>query len=428
MNASVSDVIVIGAGHAGLSISYHLKELHLDHIVFEQGTIGKSWQTQRWDTFKLNTPNKHNLLPGQENLYSDEEGFSSALDFVSLLQDYKSEFDLPVIENSRVLSVKKITGPEKFRVCVSENGTTRYYYSKQLVIASGGQNVKKIPSISKNISEDVMQLHASEFRNSSLLPEGAVMVVGSAQSGVQIAEDLVENGRKVFISTSQVARVPRRYRGKDIVDWLMLTGFNDVRTSEVIDPKVFAMKQPQTSGVGIRGHTLSLQALARKGAVILGKMGSADAANLQILSDADAHVKFADEFSGKMKNMIDEYILKSGIQAPQPEEDIDDKPDITSACASSVTSLNLKENNITSIIWTTGFTGDFSYLKLPVFNENGMLKHSDGISDIEGLYFLGLPWLRKRKSGIIPGIKEDSGFIATQILANTRLTWGKPLK
>jgi len=127
------------------------------------------------------------------------------------------------------LSVDNVSGLNKFSVSVSENGTHKYYSSKQLVIASGGQNVKNIPSFATNISEDVLQLHACEYRNSSSLPEGAVLIAGSAQSGVQIAEDLIESGRRVFISTSQVARVPRRYRGKDIVDWLMLTGFNDVR-------------------------------------------------------------------------------------------------------------------------------------------------------------------------------------------------------
>ncbi|HBC78250.1 MAG TPA: heavy metal resistance protein CzcO [Bacteroidales bacterium] len=418
MRDSILDVIVIGAGHAGLSISYYLKELQLDHIVFEQGKTGNSWRHQRWESFRLNTPNKYNLLPGQENTFPDAEGFSSAADFVFLLQEYFKKFDLPVSENSRVLSVDNFSGSKYFSVCVSEYGTVKCYNSKQLVISSGGQNIKNIPSLAKSISEEVFQLHASEFRNSSLLPDGAVLVVGSAQSGVQIAEDLIEAGRKVFLSTSQVARVPRRYRGKDIVDWLMLTGFNDVRTSDITDPRILSMKQPQASGLGIRGHTVSLQSLARKGAVILGKIETADPEKVFFQPDAAAHVKFADEFSGKMKNMIDDYVLKSGLQAPPAEEDIDDRPDEKAACASGITSLNLKENNVTSVIWTTGFKGDFSYLKLPVFDENGLLKHTDGVSDITGLYFLGLPWLRKRKSGIISGIIEDARFMSEKLKAN----------
>ena len=420
MNASVLDVIVIGAGHAGLSISYHLKKLHLDHIVFEQAEIGNSWRNQRWDSFKLNTPNKFNLLPGQENTFADAEGFSSASDFVCLLHDYSKKFDLPVIEKSRVLSVEYVSGSKYFSVCVSENGSAKYYFSKQVVIASGGQNIKNIPSFAKNISEEVLQLHTCEYRNASLLPEGAVLIVGSAQSGVQIAEDLIESGRRVFISTSQVARVPRRYRGKDIVDWLMLTGFNEVKTTDVTDPQILTMKQPQASGVGVRGHTVSLQSLARKGVVILGKIDNADADTLFIKPDAAANVKFADEFSRKMKVMIDEFVQKSGLKAPPAEIDIDDQPDETAECASGIASFGLQETNITSIIWTTGFLGDFSYLKLPVFNNYGILKHTEGISDIEGLYFLGIPWLRKRKSGIILGIKEDSEFIAKKLFTSSR--------
>jgi putative flavoprotein involved in K+ transport len=255
-----------------------------------------------------------------------------------------------------------------------------------------------------------------------LIPDGAVLVVGSAQSGMQIAEDLINRGRKVFISTSQVSRVPRRYRGKDIVDWLVLTGFYDIQTIDITDPRLLAMKQPQVSTVGLRGHTLSLQALARNGAVILGKTEAADAGTFFLQPDAAAHIKFADESSKKIKEMINEYIQKSNLYAPPPEEDPDDDPDETASCASSVTSINLKENNITSVIWTTGFVGDFSYLKLPVFDDSGILKHHNGISDIEGLYFLGFPWLRKRKSGIIMGIREDAELTAEKLLTRYRLT------
>ena len=419
MNTTVPDIIVIGAGQAGLSISYQLKQLHLNHIVFEQSRIGDSWRNQRWDSFKLNTPNKLNLLPGQENVFSDAEGFCSAQEFSALLEEYSRKFQLPVVEDCKVLAVESISGSKDFSVSVSENGFVKYYRAKQIVVASGAQNKMNIPPFAENISPEIFQLHAGEYRNGSMLPEGAVLVVGSAQSGVQIAEDLINRDRKVFISTSQVARVPRRYRGKDIVDWFILTGFFDLRTIDVTDPQILLMKQPQTSSAGLRGHTSSLQALARNGAVILGKMENADAVTIFLQPNASAHVKFADEFSMKVKSMINEYIKKSEQYAPPPEKDYADEPDENAVCATVATSLDLKENNITSIIWTTGFTGDFSYLKLPVLDDNGKLKHVDGISDIEGLYFLGFPWLRKRKSGIILGIKEDAEFIADQLLAHS---------
>ena len=417
MYASALDAIVVGAGHAGLSISYHLKDLHLNHLVLEKGSIGDTWHNQRWDTFKLNTPNKWNLLPGQENMFQDSEGFCPASEFAAFLEGYSSKFQLPVIENCEVVSVEYVPGSKIFSVHVSENGTAKNYKCKQIVVASGGQNIKSIPSFARNISQEIVQLHTSEYRNSYALPDGAILVIGSAQSGVQIAEDLITRDRKVFISTSQVPRVPRRYRGKDIVDWLVLSGFYDLQTVDVTDPLILRMKQPQVSTVGLQGHTLSLQGLARNGAVILGKTENTDGADISLQPNATTNIRFADEFSKKIKLMIDDYIQKSQLDAPPPEEDPDDNPVEAVSFASDSTSLNLKENNITSIIWATGFTGDFSYLKLPVFNSNGTPSHKNGISDIEGLYFLGLPWLRKRKSGIILGIEEDARFMARQISA-----------
>jgi putative flavoprotein involved in K+ transport len=420
MNSTVLDVIVIGAGHAGLSISHNLEKVHLDHIVFEKGKIGDTWRNQRWDSFKLNTPNKVNLLPGQENGFSDPEGFSTASEFVSFLEGYSKAFQLPVVENCKVLSVESIPGSIDFSVCVSEKDSVKYYRSKQLVVASGAQNKKNIPAFARNISSEILQLHSGEYRNVSQLSDGAVLIVGSAQSGVQIAEDLIGRGKEVFISTSKVARVPRRYRGKDIVDWLTLSGFYDMRTSDVTDPNILTMKQPQVSNTGSRGHSLSLQGLARYGAVILGKVEIADEKTIFLQPNAATHIRFADEFSKKVKLMIDEYIQKSQLYAPLPEEDPDDEPDDPAISASTVTTLNLSKSNITSVIWTTGFTGDFTYMKLPVFSNDEIIKHNEGISGIKGLYFLGFPWLRKRKSGIIPGIKEDAGFIADKILAYSK--------
>lgn len=416
MSASDLDVVVIGAGHAGLSISYNLTKLNVKHIVFEKGKIGDTWRNQRWDSFKLNTPNKFNLLPGQENIFPDDEGFCSATEFVSFLESYAGKFQLPVVENSEVLSVDYISEFAGFSVYVSENGSLKNYHGKQVVIASGAQNKSNMPAFAQNISRGIVQLHTSEFKNASLLPDGSVLVIGSAQSGIQVAEDLIENGRKVYISTSEVARVPRRYRGKDIVDWLIMTGFYDLLSDEVSDPAIKLMKQPQVSNLGLRGRTISLQSLAQDGAVILGKTENTDGTTIFLKPNAANNVKFADDFSAKIKGMIDDYIFKSCLCSPKPETDPADFPDETASCVTSLSSLNLKENNITSIIWATGFRGDFSYLKLPVFNNYGMVKHSNGISDIGGLFYLGFPWLRKRKSGIIPGIREDAEYIAEKLL------------
>ncbi len=413
---SVFDVIVVGAGHAGLGVSYHLKDNNIDHLIFEQGKIGESWRSQRWDSFKLNTPNKFNLLPGHENALPDEDGFCTAGEFISILGDYVRKFQLPVFEDSKVISVERSNGSGEFSVGVYSNNRVNYFRCRQIVVASGIQNIKKVPSFSLNISPRILQLHTCEYRNPASLRDGAVLIVGSAQSGVQIAEELVSDGKKVYISTSRVARVPRRYRGRDILEWFSATGFLDASTSDVSDPEILMMKQPQISSAGSRGHTLSLQSLAQNGAVILGKIENADSDTVYLKPDAAGNVRFADESSAKMKKMIDEFILESGLSAPMPEDDPEDYPDETASCISDLASLSLCGNNITSIIWTTGFTGDFSYLKFPVFNGSGTVKHNNGISEIPGVYFLGFPWLRKRKSGIIPGIREDAQYIADKLV------------
>jgi putative flavoprotein involved in K+ transport len=270
----------------------------------------------------------------------------------------------------------------------------------------------------KKISSEIFQLHASEYKNPSQLPEGAVLVVGSAQSGVQIAEDLAGAGRKVYLSTSKVSRARRRYRGKDMVYWFVESGFWDVKTKEITDPAMISMRQPQISGVGFRGHTVSLQWLHKKGVEVLGRLEKANGYTVNFQPNAAEHVKFADEFSKKILGMVDEFIQKNKIDAPPPEKDEADEPDPSASCASDITELNLKENGIRSIVWTTGFGSDFSWIKIPVLDEKGNPKHVNGITEVRGVYFLGFPWLRKRKSGIICGICEDAEFIAGKIINN----------
>jgi putative flavoprotein involved in K+ transport len=416
MSNSVYDVIVIGAGHAGLSVSYFLKKQGLNHVIFERGRIGESWRSQRWDSFKINTPSWINNLPGEKYEGSYPDGFYHLNEFIEYLYKYASRHSLPVKENSKVISLDEGGSDGKFKLKVSANGSTNDYFCSQVVVASGIMNEKTVPSFSSEISPDIFQIHASEYRNPARLPEGAVLVVGSGQSGCQISEDLVGAGRKVYLSTSKVPRAPRRYRGKDTVYWFVKSGFWDVETGNISDPQIFQMRQPQISASGPLGHTLSLQSLTKEGAVILGKLDKANGEIIYFQPNAAGHVRFADESSKKIKDMIDEFILKNGIDAPPPEKDEADEPDLTASCASDITELNLKENGITSIVWTTGFGADFSWIKLPVLDNKGNPKHVNGISEVEGVYFLGFPWLRKRKSGIICGIAEDAEFIAEKIM------------
>lgn len=416
MKSSSVDVVVVGAGHAGLSISYFLNDLAIPHLLFERNRIGDSWRNSRWDSFKMNTPNQYNVLPGQDNPFSEREGFCTASDFAGLLEKYALRLQLPVVEQAKVLSMSKKSGSGIFELEIEVNGSLQTYRSKQVIVASGAFCEKKLPARIGKISPDILQLHAGDFRNVTQLPEGAVLVVGSAQSGMQIAEDLISHGKKVILSTSQVPRVPRRYRGRDIFEWFVLSGFNDMQASDA-GPQIMEIKQPQVSNMGPRGSSLSYQSLARKGAVILGKLDHVDKLDAYFQPNAAAHIHYADEFSRKIKDMVDNYILKAKITAPHPEPDHDDIPDESAYYASQIGNLNLKKWQITSVIWATGFSPSFSYMKIPVFDDRGKPQHDEGISSISGLYFLGLPWLRKRKSGIINGIGEDAALLAEKIKA-----------
>ena len=412
MKERVYDVIVVGAGYSGLCGSYHLKKYGLNHIIFERGKIGESWRSQRWDNFHFNSTNKLNILPGEKEA-SDPDLFGMVPQFVSALEHYVTKHQIPVAENSKVISIEKPGG--FFQVTVVSNNGIEKHFSKQVLIASGAANEIRIPSIAKNISKDIKQLHTSEYKNANQIPAGAVLVVGGAQSGIQITEDLLHAGKKVFWSTSKVARIPRWYRGKDIFYWIMDAKYFDVKAEEIEDPDLLNLKPPHVSGTGTGKHSLSLQSLAKQGAVILGKLDGANESDVFFQPNAAQHVKFADEFSQKIKKTIDDHISENNLSAPPPHYDEADIPDAEASCASPTTALNLKNNNINTIIWATGFNADYSYIKLPVFDKDGKLKHKDGVPEFPGFYFLGYPWLRSRKSPILFGIIVDVEFVVDNI-------------
>lgn len=418
MAENVFDVIVVGAGYSGLAASYHLKKYALDHVIFERGKIGESWSSQRWDNFRFNSTNQLNVLPGEKKP-ADPDKFGTASEFVFALKKYVSEHHLPVNENSKVISIEKPA--DVFVVSVFSGSGIKKCFSKQVLIASGVANEMRFPAFADNVSKRILSFHTGQYKNAGQLPAGAVLVVGGAQSGIQIAEDLINEGREVYLSTSEVGRIPRWYRGKDIFYWVKELKFYDIKAEELEDTRLLDLRPPHVAGTSLTGRdSLSLQSLAKKGAVILGKMNKADSEKVFFQGNAAAHVKFADDFSDKIKRTIDERINALHLTAPPAHYDEADLPDVNSSCASNITSLDLKENNINSIIWATGFDHDLSYIKLPVFDEQGKLKHKDGIPEFPGIYFLGYPWLRSRKSPILFGIIEDVRFVIDKLYERSK--------
>ncbi|MGM9511614.1 flavin-containing monooxygenase [Larkinella sp. GY13] len=411
------EVIVVGAGHAGLSTSYFLKQHGLSHLVLERGTIGESWVSQRWDSFRMNTANKLNTLPGCEPDETDPDTFDSAQSLAVSMQRYVQTHRLPVLAHTLVTRIDQEPGSTLFRIRTTQNGRMSTYTSRHVVIASGAQSKPQTALLESKIAPEIRQIHSSQYRNVTQLPEGNVLIVGSAQSGCQIAEDLVDAGKTVYLATSRVPRCPRHYRGKDIMDWLILTDFFNVRPDEVPDHALLHLKTPLLKGTDNGRKTLSLQMLAKKGVILLGKMQEITDGTARFSADALTHVRFADDFSRRVKAMIDAFIAENQLTAPAAELDPDDEPDPLLDISQTPTAINFRQQEITSLIWATGFVSDFSYIHLPVFDNSGNPVLQDGLSPVDGLYFLGLHWLRSRKSSVLFGIKDDAKWIADQIFS-----------
>jgi putative flavoprotein involved in K+ transport len=416
------DAVVVGAGQAGLAVSYFLQMAGLKHVVLERGRIGETWLSQRWDSFTLNTPNFMNVLPGLSYVGPEPDGFWPNGDQVRYFQRYVDHWHLPVQTGVTVVSVERPVGEERFIVTTRTGSQAeRSVLSRSVVVASGIQHTPRIPSVASLMPGDVVQLHTADYRSPAQLPPGSVLVVGSGQSGCQIAEDLLPSGRTVYLSTSRVGRVPRRYRGRDILEWWIDTGFLNVTLDSLEDKSITRAAQPQASGLGRFGHTLGLQYLARQGVVLLGRLLDVDAGTLVLGDDAAANVRFADEFSQRQKDGIDAYVARAAITPPPAEDDPADLPDPQAESVSPLRRLSLRDDNVTTVIWATGFTGDFGWIHLPALDPDGKPIHHHGVAPVPGLYFLGFPWLRSRKSGIIYGIGEDAKHIAAAIAKQLNL-------
>jgi putative flavoprotein involved in K+ transport len=412
------DSVVVGAGQAGLGASYFLQKDGRKHAVIEQGRIGESWLSQRWDSFRLNTPNFMNVLPGLPYDGPEPDGFWRPDELVAYFERYAQHFQLPVCTGITVVSLDQAEDRRRFIVRAKTAGEVeKSFLSHSVIIATGTQRAPKFPSIRSHIPPSIEQLHTADYRRPEALPHGAVVIVGSGQSGCQIAEDLLSAGRTIYLCTSKVGRVPRRYRGRELLEWWVEMKLLDVTFESLEDKRLSRAAQPQVSGLGRHGHTVSLQQLARQGAVIMGRLSGVEGSTLVLGEDAAANVRFADEFSQRTKDDIDAYLAREGITPPPLEPDPADAPDPNAECASPLRSLNLHQARIGTIIWATGFEADFSWINLPAFDVEGKPKHRRGISPVRGLYFIGAPWLHSRKSGIIYGISEDAQYIAREIAA-----------
>lgn len=401
------DTIVVGAGQAGLSTSYHLKQHGRDHLILEQANQAVPAWRSRWESFSLVTPNWMFRLPGAEYHGDDPDGFLVRDDLVARFETYIEQLDPPIRYETQVRSVERIDAG--YRVSTGKGD----FNAANVVIATGMFQKPRIPPLSAKISPAIHQLHSNEYRHPKALPAGAVLVVGSAQSGCQIAEELYRSGRKVYLCVGNAGRLPRRYRGKDATHWLGELGFFDRTVDKLPSPKAKFAGSIQSTGKD-GGHSINLHQFARDGVILLGHIQDAREDRIILAPDLIETLAKTDQAEADFIKQVDEYIEKTGQEAP-----MESIPELRDGYeAELISELDLKSAGITSVIWATGYKFDFSMVKLPVFDEDGYPVQKRGVTECPGLYFVGLPFLDTGKSGLLFGVGENAAHIVSVIAGN----------
>jgi putative flavoprotein involved in K+ transport len=405
-----TDTVVIGAGHAGLAMSYFLGQAGRDHVVLERrATLGGGWQ-DRWDEFCLVTPNWTTSFPGDPYKGPDPDGFMPRDAVVRRVAEYAATIAAPVELETTVERVTK--DGERFRVETSQGAID----AARVVVAAGSFHVPRIPPAAAGLSPDIEQLHSHAYRRESALPPGGVLVVGTGQSGVQIAEELADAGREVYLSVGSAGRAPRRYRGRDLFGWIGAVGMNGAKygvemptVDKLPDPRAKFAPNPHLSGHD-GGHETNLREFGARGMTLLGRIEGIDGHRVQLGQDLTANLAAADRFFGvRMQPIFDAYIERAGIDAPP-----DDRQPF-SFDPPERTELRLDEAGISTVIWTTGYRLDYSWLQLPILDEFGYPRQKRGVSEVPGLYFLGLMWQHTMGSGTLFGPNLDGRYVAAQM-------------
>jgi putative flavoprotein involved in K+ transport len=400
------ETVIVGGGQAGLATSYFLKQGRREHILLEQAAqAGSAWRTGRWDSFTLVTPNWTVRMPGAEYSGPDPEGFLPRDEIVAYFEHYADRFHLPIQYSTRVLSIEQLDG-RGYRVDTDAGA----YEADNVVMATGYEQLPKIPPFAANLPSHIVKLHSSTYRNPQSLPSGAVLVVGSAQSGCQIAEELYQAGRQVYLSTgASSGRVPRRYRGQDTFKWLYQLGFFDTTPDKLPVPREH-FAAPHVSGKN-GGHTLNLHQFARDGVTLLGHLRGASGHKLSLAPDLHENLGRVDGFEMQARKMIDGYIQARGLDAP-----LEDLPQLRYGYGQPIIEeLDLKATGINTIVWAGGYTFDASLLKLPVMGTDGFPIQTNGAANYPGLYFAGMPWMPTLKTGTLAGVGESARHIAESI-------------
>jgi putative flavoprotein involved in K+ transport len=402
------DVVVIGAGHSGLAMSHCLAELAVEHLLIERGSVANSWRHERWDSLRLLTPNWQLRLPGQVYAGNDPDGYLAMPELIQFLDRYAESLSAPLLSDTLVTAVR----PEAAGYWVETNRGN--WWCRAVVMATGANNRQSIPACAAAIPPELFQVTTLGYRNPGQLPDGGVLVVGASASGLQLAEEIHRSGRPVTLAVGEHVRLPRHYRGKDIQWWMDAVGVLDERYDEVDDlSRVRHLPSPQLIG-SPEHRTLDLNALSDQGIQLVGRLANIRDGFAQFSGSLRNVCDLADLKMNRLLERIDQWIDRTGYgSAAHPPARFEP----TRTPAKNRLSVNLKGGDIRSVVWATGLHPDYRWLNVPVLDRKGMIRHEGGVVDAPGLYALGLPFLRRRKSTFIHGAEDDARDLAQHLHA-----------
>jgi putative flavoprotein involved in K+ transport len=397
------DVIVIGAGQAGLAISHCLGRRGIDHVVLERGRIGERWRSERWDSLRLLTPNWQSRLPGHLYRGAQPDGFMSMPELLASLEAYAADSGAPIRSQTRVLRVEpSVYGYD----VITDRGTFR---APNVVLATGYCDRPARPALARALAGSLQQLAPADYKNPAQLAPGGVLVVGASASGAQIADELARSGREVTLAVGRHTRLPRRYRGADMMWWLECIGALD-ETAEQVRDLAASRRQPSLQLIGSDPpRDLDLGTLSRSGVRICGRLSDATRSRVWFADDLGHSMQHADAKLARLLQRIDHLIG----QKLRPLAD----PPAPLALPDAPSSLDLRAERISSVIWATGFRRDYGWLNVPVLDARGEIVHARGITPAAGLYVLGLQFQYTRKSSFIDGVGFDAEYIARDMAA-----------
>ena len=398
--------LIIGGGQAGLTMSHMLSQRGCSHLVLERNRIAERWRSERWDGMRFQFPNWSVRLPDFPFPHADPDGFATNGQIVDFITSYAAFVAAPIRCGVCVTALRRHDSGSAF---VAET-TEGMIEADNVVVATGPYQRAFIPPLLRDHAS-VFQVHASRYRNPDQLPPGAVLVVGSGASGAQITEELFRAGRRVYLSVGQHTRLPRRYRGRDLIWWLSAMGLDQTPT-EMRGPD---RSNPLITGA-FGGDTIDFRRFAAEGVTLLGRMQAADHTMVTLAADLSKRLAYGDASYAVFLEMADTHVRRHGLD--MPEDHLARALLADPRCLiEPLRHLDLRVADINTVVWATGYAFDFGWINVPVLSTRGDPMHRQGITDLPGMYFLGLPWLANLNSSLLSGVGADAARLANHIAA-----------